>query len=78
MSLEDRVKGVFKSVLDINPEEIKPDEKLDQSLGIDSTEMVELAVAIKKDLNLEMAGSDIKKTQSFNEVIEFLKSKGAN
>ncbi len=78
MSLEDKVKGVFKDVLDIGPDEIKPDEKLDQSLGIDSTEMVELAVAIKKALGLEMKGSDIKKTMSFNEVIDFLKLKGAN
>ncbi|MFH1360866.1 MAG: phosphopantetheine-binding protein [Candidatus Omnitrophota bacterium] len=78
MSIEEKVKGVFKNVLDIKPEEIKLAEKLDQSLGIDSTEMVEIAVAIKKEFGLDMASSDIKKTQSLNEIIEFLKSNGAN
>ena len=49
MSLEEKVKAVFKDVLEIESDEIKPDETLDQSLGMDSTEMVELAVAIKKE-----------------------------
>ena len=77
MELEDRVKAVFKDVLDIEPEEIKSDESLDQSLGMDSTEMVEVTVAIKKEFGIEeMTNADIKKTFTFNQVVEFLKSKG--
>ena len=41
LTLEQRVKNIFKKVLDIKPEEIKSDAKLDVSLGVDSTEMVE-------------------------------------
>ena len=78
MSLEEKIKGVFKQVLDIGPEEIKPDEQLDASLGMDSTEMVEIVVALKKEFNVQLADNEIKKTSSFNQVVATLQSKGAS
>ena len=79
MAVEDTVKQVLQDVLDVKPEEIKPDDKLEDGLGVDSTEMVEITVAIKKALGLEdMQNNDLKKQQSFNEIVEFLKAKGAN
>ncbi|MFA5088847.1 MAG: phosphopantetheine-binding protein [Candidatus Omnitrophota bacterium] len=78
MSVEDRVKEIFRKVLDIKPEEIKPEIKLADSLGIDSTEMVEISVGLKKEFNLPIADNEIKKTHSFNEIVNILKSKGAN
>ena len=60
-------------------EEIKPEETLDQSLGMDSTEMVEITVAIKKEFNIEsMTNADIKKNFTFNQVLAFLKEKGVS
>ena len=76
MTVEERLKGIFKKVLDIKPEEIKPDVKLDQSLGVDSTEMVEISVAIKKEFGLPLADNEVKKTHSLNEVVGILKTKG--
>ncbi|MBF0490808.1 MAG: acyl carrier protein [Candidatus Omnitrophica bacterium] len=73
--LENKVKAVFKKVLDIKESEIIPGAKLDESIGIDSTEMVELSVAIKKELGVALEGSELKKTHSFNEIIAILKSK---
>ena len=77
LTIEQRIKNIFKKVLDIKPEEIKSDAKLDQSLGIDSTEMVEIAVGIKKEFNLPIADNELKKTHSFSEIVNILKSKGA-
>lgn len=74
--LESKVKGIFKKVLDIKESEIVPGAKLDESLGIDSTEMVEISVAIKKELGLPLKDNELKKTQSFNEIVAVLKSKG--
>ncbi len=78
MAVVDKVKEIFNSVLDITADEIKPDEAMDQSLGIDSTEMVELAVALKKEFNLDVDTKEIKKGFTFNQLVEFLTSKGAN
>ena len=77
LTIDQRVKNIFKKVLDIKPEEIKADAKLDQSLGIDSTEMVEIAVGIKKEFNVPIADNELKKTHSLNEIVGILKSKGA-
>ncbi len=77
MSLEDKVKDLFKEVLEIKAEEIYPDQKLDESLGIDSTEMVELTVAIKKAFNLEIENNYLNKGQTFNEMVDAIKEKGA-
>jgi len=76
MLIEDKVKAIFKKVLDINPQEIKLSEKLNESLGIDSTELVEISVAIKKELGAPLGDGEIKKTFSFNDIINLLKTKG--
>ncbi|MCK5259966.1 MAG: hypothetical protein KAJ70_02795 [Candidatus Omnitrophica bacterium] len=78
MAVEDTVKEILNQVLDVKPEEIKPDDKLEDGLGVDSTEMVEISVGLKKALGVDMSDNDLKKTHSFNEIVEILKSKGAN
>ena len=78
LTIEQKVKNLFNKVLDIAPEEVKPDEKLSDSLGIDSTEMVEISVGLKKEFSVSIADNEIKKTHTFNEIIGILKSKGAN
>jgi acyl carrier protein len=75
VSIEEQVKAIFKKVLDISPDEIKPGEKLDTSLGIDSTELVEISVGIKKQLGIPLGDNELKKSHTFNEIITLLKSK---
>jgi len=78
MAVEETVKEVFKKVLDVKPEEIKPESTLEEALGVDSTEMVEISVSLKKALNVELTDNELKKSQSFNDIVGILKSKGAN
>jgi acyl carrier protein len=73
--IESKLKSIFEKVLDIKENEIVPGAKLDESLGIDSTEMVEISVVIKKELGITLKDSELKKTQSFNEIVEILKNK---
>jgi len=77
-ALEEKVKGIFQKVLDIKPGEIVPGAKLDESLGIDSTELVEISVVLKKTFNVALADNEIKKSHSFNEIVDILKTKGVN
>ena len=46
MSLEDKVKAVFKDVLDIGPEEIKPDETLRLTMTGDSQDQPESKITL--------------------------------
>ena len=75
MNVETKVKEVLQKVLDINPNEIKPDTGLDQAFGVDSTEMVEIAVGLKKILNIDLANNELKKNYSFNEILGVIASK---
>jgi acyl carrier protein len=73
--IESKLKGIFKKVLDIKESEIVPGAKLDESLGIDSTEMVEISVVIKKEFGVSLNGDELKKTHSFNDIVGILKTK---
>ena len=73
--LESKLKAILKKVLDIKENEIVPGAKLDESLGIDSTEMVEISVAIKKELGIPLKDNELKKTHSLNEIVSILKNK---
>lgn len=75
IDLENKLKAIFKKVLDIQENEIVPGAKLDESLGIDSTEMVEITVVIKKELSIALKDNELKKTHSFNDIINILKNK---
>ncbi len=75
INVEDRVKAVFQKVLDIEPEEINATAPLDKSLGIDSTELVEISVGLKKELGIPLKDNELKKTHSFNEIMDIIKSK---
>jgi acyl carrier protein len=73
--IESKLKSIFKKVLDIKESEIVPGAKLDESLDIDSTEMVEISVVIKKELGIPLKDNELKKTHSFNEIVGILKAK---
>ena len=78
LAVEDKVKNIFKKVLDIDPRGIKSLTPLAQSLGIDSTEMVEISVGLKKEFNVSIADNELKKTHTFEDIVKILKSKGVN
>ena len=78
MAVEEKVREILQEVLDVKSSEIKPDAKLDEAFGVDSTEMVEINVGLKKRLGIEMPNNELKKSHSFNEIVKILKSKGAN
>ena len=78
IDLESKLKGIFKKVLDIKENEIIPGAKLDESLGIDSTEMVEISVVIKKELGISLKDGELKKTHSFNDIVGILKTNENN
>jgi len=75
IDIETKLKAIFKKVLDIKDSEIVPGAKLDESLGIDSTEMVEISVVIKKELGVSLKDGELKKTFSFNDIVGIIKSK---
>lgn len=78
VDLENKIRGILKKVLDVKDNEIVPGAKLDESLDVDSTEMVEISVGIKKELGVTLKDNELKKSHSLNDIIGILQSKSAD
>ena len=70
MDVRKEVLRVIGEVLDVREEELKLDEKLYDSLGVDSTEMVELSIAIGKSLGVKLEQKAITNTCTPNQIVE--------
>ena len=75
MSVEQEVEAIIIQILNVPPEEIKLDERLYDSLGVDSTEIVELVIALEKKFSIEIEDKLITKFSSPQEIIALIESK---
>ena len=77
MSAERGVREVIIETLSVQPEEIKMDEKLSDSLGVDSTEMVNVILALEKKFGIRIDDKQITKNSSVRDIITVIESKRA-
>jgi acyl carrier protein len=75
METKDKIKEIIVKLLKVRPEELKEDQPLVQCLGVDSTEMVEICIAITKQMGVEIEEKEISKTHSVSEIADILTSK---
>jgi acyl carrier protein len=77
MSVEQGVRELIIEILSVQPQEIKMDEKLSDSLGVDSTEMVNVILALEKKFGLHINDKQITKFSSLRDIITLIESKKA-
>jgi acyl carrier protein len=75
MSVEQEVKAIIIQTLNILPAELKAEERLYDSLGVDSTEIVELVIALEKKFSVVIEDKLITKFSSPREIIALMQSK---
>lgn len=75
MSVEQDVLELMVQNLSVQPEEIAMDERLCDSLGVDSTEMVELVIVLEKKYGITIEGEQITKFSSPREIIALMEQK---
>ena len=75
MQFEEDVKEVIIQTLSVKPEEVELDKNLYDSLGVDSTEMVDLRVALEKKFGIKIDGKEITKSSSPQDIIKVIESK---
>ncbi|MBZ0165946.1 MAG: acyl carrier protein [Candidatus Omnitrophica bacterium] len=78
MSAEDMLKQILKEVLDIQPDQIVRDRPLAEAHEVDSTEMVEISVGLKKNLQIDIGDNELKKTDTYQDILGILETKGAS
>jgi len=75
MGLREEIVDLICKALDVKAEEVKDDQTLYDSIGVDSTEMVELRVSINKNFGVNLEQGDITNKQTPNQIIEIVQSK---
>jgi acyl carrier protein len=75
MDMKDKVKEVLASLLKVKIEELKDDVSLQDSIGVDSTEMVESVIALEKSFGLKLNIKEVTKNSSINDIANNIQSK---
>ncbi|OQB12928.1 MAG: Acyl carrier protein [Candidatus Omnitrophica bacterium ADurb.Bin205] len=75
MDTKSKLKEVLADLLKVKPEELKDDLSLQDSIGVDSTEMVESVIAIEKAFGVKLSPREITKSSSINDIEKVILSK---
>ena len=75
MALKEEVIDFICETLEVNQNELKEDQKMYDSIGIDSTEVVELVVAVKKQFEIPVETDEITKFSTPLEIVSLIEKK---
>jgi acyl carrier protein len=73
--MKDKVKEVLANLLKVKIEELKDDVSLQNSIGVDSTEMVESVIALEKSFGVKLNTKEITKNSTINDIANNIQSK---
>ena len=73
--MKEKIKGVLSSLLKVKVEELKDDVSLQDSIGVDSTEMVESVIALEKAFGTKFNPKEVTKFSTINEIDAVIQSK---
>ena len=75
MANKEQIREVLVKLLKVKPEELKDDASLQDSIGVDSTEMVETVIALEKAFNTKLSPKEITKFSTLNDIEKVIQSK---
>ena len=73
--MKDKIRGILANLLRVKPEEFKDDVSLQDSIGVDSTEIVETVIALEKNFNTKLSTKEITKFCTINDIEKLIQSK---
>ena len=75
MEIKTKIKETLVNLLKIRPEELKEDINLQDSIGVDSTEMVESVIALEKAFGVKLSPKEITKFSTINDIEKNIQTK---
>lgn len=75
MDTKAKIKDVLTQLLKLRQEEIKDDVSLQDSISVDSTEMVEAVIALEKAFGTKLSPKEITKFSTINDIEKVIQSK---
>ena len=73
--MKDKVKQVLSNLLKVKVEELKDDVSLQNSIGVDSTEMVESVIVLEKAFGVKLNVKEVTKNSTINDIANNIQSK---
>ena len=75
MEVKQGIRETIINLLKLKPQELKDNEKLCDGIGADSTELVELVIALEKAFGVKLTAKEITKFCSVNDIDKMIQSK---
>ena len=75
MDTKTKIKEVLSNLLKVKIEELKDEASLTDSIGVDSTEMVESVIALEKSFGVKLSPKEITKNSTINDITNNIQSK---
>ena len=75
MLVEDALKEILIEKIEIDPGEFRPEAKLADDFGVDSTELVDIILSLEKKLGIKIPVGTLNKNFSITEIVENLQEK---
>ncbi|MFH0917754.1 MAG: acyl carrier protein [Candidatus Omnitrophota bacterium] len=75
MDTKIKIKEVLSNLLKVKIEELKDGSTLVDSIGVDSTEMVESVIALEKSFGVKLSPKEITKNSTINDIASNIQSK---
>jgi len=74
-TIEDKIKEIISERLGTNKENVKPESKLSDDLGMDSFALVELSFEIEDKFDVKIENSGFNATTQLKDVIDYIYNK---
>ena len=71
----DQIKKVLVEAINVDEEEIKPEAKLNEDLGIDSLAAVELALELENEFDIRIEDEELAKLVTVQDVMDIIETK---
>ncbi len=75
MDIKNQVKDTIVKLLKVKPEELKDEVSLLDSIGVDSTEMVEMVIVLAKAFGTSLSAKEVTKFSTINDIEKLIQSK---
>jgi len=75
MDTKTKIKEVLSNLLKVKIDELKDEVSLINSIGVDSTEMVEIVIALEKVFAVKLSPKEITKNSTINDMVSNIQLK---
>ena len=75
MEVKQKIRETIINLLKLKPHELKDEEKLCDGIGADSTELVELVIALEKAFGVKLSAKEVTKFCSVDDIEKTIQSK---